>query len=147
MWATLLVALLLVVFVVAGSSSTRHGVAPVAAAVQSLSEYGAACDGRTDDRAALVDAIADAGATGGVVEITGNCRIVQTGPAIALDGPVTLRGDSAQATLSLDSDSGGSRSLFAISGDGVTIEHLTLQRVADVSGVMLELGPLSRLTI
>lgn len=148
MWVVLLVGALVVALLV----DARPGIAPVAAAapsaVSALADYGAACDGRTDDRQALVRAIADASATGGVVEVSGNCRIVQTGPAIALNGPVTLRGDSDQATLSLDSDSAGaSRSLFSISGDGVTLQNLTLQRIANVSGVMLELGPLSRLAI
>lgn len=145
MWVALVAGALLVG---ALAVDARHAVAPVAAAVTALSDFGAACDGRTDDRAALVGAIADARGSGGVVEITGNCRIVQTGPAIALDGPITLRGASEHAALSLDSDgAGGWASLFAISGDGVTLEDLTLQRVADVSGVMLQLGPLSRLTI
>lgn len=132
-----------------GHVATAAASAPQASpGVLSLAQFGAACDGTTDDRAALQQAV-DA-AAGGVVEIPGACRIVATDatPSITLTGPITLRGTGEAASLNLDSDRPGSfRNLFTIAGDNVRLENLALQRVAEVPGIMLNLDALTNLSL
>jgi len=86
----------------------------------SLGSFGARCDGQHDDKAALEAALADVHQHGGgtLVIPTGTCRIVQTAASsiTSLQGPITLRGATSAATLSLDTDApdrpGDFRELF-----------------------------------
>lgn len=111
-----------------------------------LASYGAACDGTTNDQPALQQAANDmAGRGGGVVTVSGTCRIVQTASATftTIAGPVTIRGVTDGATLRLDTDQPGAyRQLFRVSGDDVAFEDVTLARAADIYGIMIGLnGP------
>lgn len=92
----------------------------------SILTHGAAGDGTTDDTAALVAALAAAGASDYVLIPAGTYRI---------DGPVTLgavtreiRGESGSILKTPDSHPGATARMFAITGDTtLTIRDLTLQ--------------------
>lgn len=111
-----------------------------------LRDYGAACDGTTDDRPALQAAVNDmVERGGGVVTVSGVCRIVQIASVTytLISGPVTVRGVTDDAALRLDTDAPGAyRQLFKVTGDDVAFEDLDLIRTADVYGIMISLhGP------
>lgn len=106
--------------------------------VADLRRHGAACDGRADDRGALVRAIVAAKRRGdGVVTVSGICRI-SLGPPITLEGPITVRGATRGATLALGGDGPGEfAGLFTVTGRGVRIADLRMRREAATSGVMV----------
>lgn len=129
-----------------GASAAAQPPASTGAGTADLRSYGAACDGTTNDRAALQRAVTDMTARRGIVTVTGNCRISTTATtaAIALAGPITIRGTSPGATLALDTDQAGAfRQLFSVTGDGVTLENLTLRRASDLYGIMIILHGVS----
>jgi len=112
----------------------------------SLGSFGARCDGQHDDKAALEAALADVHQHGGgtLVIPTGTCRIVQTAASsiTSLQGPITLRGATSAATLSLDTDApdrpGDFRELFGVTGPDVHLENFQLTRSSDVYSVFLD---------
>ena len=110
-----------------------------------LKSYGAKCDGSSDDQPAFQRAVGDMVAKHGVLTISGNCRIVRTDTSTTtpVTGAITIRGTNSSATLSLDTDKAGAyREMFKVSGDGVTLQNLTLKRVSNSYGVMISLnGP------
>ncbi len=114
--------------------------------------YGAVCDGRHDDRSAIVKALAHLGANGGgVLDIPGgNCRILQTSKSrlTGIPANVTIRGTGATSRLLLACDAPNSyREMFRINGDNVRIENLTLMRSTPCSGVMIALRPHRNFTL
>ena len=111
-----------------------------------LRDFGAVCDGVTDDRAALKAALVAAGRAGGgrVTVPEGTCRIRATerDPYAAL-GPGTVLAGAGSAVSSLrfeTDDPRGYRALLHTEGDDVAVTGLTLRSDADadVYGVFLQ---------
>ena len=117
-----------------------------------LTAYGAVCDGQHNDQPALQSALNELSAKGGgvVVVPSATCRIVQTeaAPSTNLTGPVTIRGASNLATLSFDSDQPSVyRELFRVSGNSPSLQGARLVRAGDISGVMVNIGPSTNLSL
>ena len=132
---------------VAAAAGTAVASSPLVneATTADLKTYGAKCDGSSDDQPAFARAVSDMAAKHGVLTISGTCRIVRTDTSTTtpVTGAITIRGTSSNATLSLDTDRPGAyRELFKVSGDGVTLQNLTMKRVSNSYGVMISLnGP------
>jgi hypothetical protein len=110
----------------------------------SLLDFGAACDGEQDDRAALKAALEAAGRAGGgtITVPAGICRILATerDPYAALGGNTVLAGGGSRASsLRFETDDPrGYRALLHTEGDDVAVRGLTLTSAEDVYGVFLQ---------
>jgi len=109
-----------------------------------VTDFGARCNGRHDDKQAFEAALAAVHAHGGGTLLipAGNCRIVQTeaSSSTELRGPVTIKGVSAAATISLDRDVPDSfRELFKVTGRGVKVSAIHLVRASAGLSVLLDI--------
>lgn len=109
-----------------------------------VTDYGAKCDGVTDDGPAFRDALAAArNKFGEVVSIPrGVCRIVATRsqPYLTLTAGVTIRGVPGQTSVSLGCDASAEyRELMHVEGSKVNISGVQLVRTSACTGVMLKI--------
>lgn len=115
--------------------------APAAASVYDIHNYGARCDTRTDDTAAIQKAIAAAGKTGGgIVHVpVGTCLI--KGTLHIARGNVGIAGEGRGSRLLF---ANGSKDGIAIGGGrkqiyGVEISHVTLDAANKTGGVTVSM--------
>jgi hypothetical protein len=126
---------------------------PPAGYVVNLTNFGAQCNGVFNNKQAMESAVSDVmGHGGGTLIIPdGNCRIIETSSDIRtrVTGPITFKGNSSNAKISLDTDvQGGYRELFAVSGPNVIFDTLQLVRASNVYGIFINIvGTTSNLKI
>ncbi len=129
---------------VAAAANLRAGGSAAKNYTVHVTDFGAQCNGRHDDKRALEAALSAVHAHGGgtVLIPVGACRVVQTGASssTALRGPVTIKGVAAAATISLDRDVPDSfRELFKVTGREVTVSTIRLVRASAGLAVLLDI--------
>jgi hypothetical protein len=110
--------------------------------VVDVRQFGAACNGVTDDSAAFneaLQALADAG--GGVLRVpAGRCRVVQTPSSVFIGVPsaVTIQGEGNRTQIALDCSADTPYAeLFRVAGHDITIRDLQLVRTGPCDSVMI----------
>lgn len=112
------------------------------ARVVSITQYGAAANGTTDDTQALVDAISAVQSTGGVITIPDSKVRIVLGSRnwINIPSNITIRGLGASSTITIESPNGNYHELFRMTGSNICLEKLTLHRKGNLYGAMLNVN-------
>ncbi len=110
--------------------------------IVSVTDYGAAVNGTTDDTAALTNAINDVKTNGGIITIPNHTLrvVLDTSTWITVPSNVTIRGLGSQSTISVESPNANYHELFRLSGQHIRLENLSLRRKGVVYGAMLNIN-------